>query len=149
MGGVVRRAVLLLAMGMVTAATVALAPASPVAADSGLTLTASSAKLGADRTTVVLRGSYTCGPFTSGRPDRCMIDLTIRQVRRSGTVTGYGYVEPSICDGSPQSFAATLTSASGARFTTGPATWVGGGYVEGDGILQFGGVDPTPITITR
>lgn len=147
MGGVVRRAVLLVAV----VAAVAVGPVATAvdAADGGLTLTASRARLGPGRTSVVLQGTYTCGPFASGRPDRGVIDLTIQQDRRGGTVTAYGYVEPSVCDGTPQGFTATLTGTGTGRFTTGPATWSGGGYVEGDGGLQHGQVDPTVITITR
>jgi hypothetical protein len=50
--------------------TAALLPAVGLAADAGLTLTADTATLGPHRTSVVLAGTYTCGPFASGRPDR-------------------------------------------------------------------------------
>jgi hypothetical protein len=90
-----------------------------------------------------------CGPFASGLPDRGVIDLSVEQVRRGHTVTAYGYLEPSVCDGTPQSFDVTLTGTSGQRFRAGAATWAGSGYVEGDTGLQHVQVAPTPITLTR
>lgn len=146
MGGMLRRTVLAGALALGLAAP--LAPAVAVGAAEGLTLTASGAALGPGRTSVVLQGTYTCGPFASGRPDRGVIDLTVQQVRRVGTVTAYGYLEPSICDGQAQAFEVTLTGTGSRRFTTGPATWSGSGYVEGDTGLQHVHVEPTAITIT-
>lgn len=141
MGGMVRRAVLML--GLVLAVT--LAPAAEAGAD--LTLTASSARLGPDRTSVVLRGSYTCGPFASGLPDRGVIDLSVQQVRGVTTVTAYGYLEPSVCDGSAQPYRITLTGSSGQRFRVGSATWAASGYVEGDTGLQHVHVEATSISL--
>lgn len=141
MGGMVRRAVLML--GLVLAVT--LAPAAEAGAD--LTLTASSARLGPDRTSVVLRGSYTCGPFASGLPDRGVIDLSVQQVRGVTTVTAYGYLEPSVCDGSAQPYRITLTGTSGQRFRVGSATWAASGYVEGDTGLQHVHVEATSISL--
>jgi hypothetical protein len=150
MGGVVRRAVLLVAaMAAVGVMAVGSSATAVHAAEDGLTLSASSARLGAGRTSVVLRGTYSCGPFASGLADRGVIDLTVQQVRWSGTVTAYGYLEPTVCDGDPQSYAVTLTGTGTGRFTTGPAIWSGSGYVEGDGGLQHVHVGPSPITITR
>jgi hypothetical protein len=149
MGGNLRRTVLLVVATTAMVLGSWLAPPAQATADSGLALTASSAKLGPGRTSVVLRGTYTCGPFASGRPDRGVIDLTVQQVRRAGTVTAFGYLEPSVCDGRAQSYAVTLTGTGGLRFTTGPATWSGSGYVEGDTGLQHVHVDATPIIITR
>jgi hypothetical protein len=131
------------------AGAAALAPATAVAADGGLTLSASGARLGPGRTTVVLEGTYSCGPFASGLPDRGVLDLTVQQVRRGRTVTALGYLEPTVCDGTAQDYAATLTTIDGARFTTGPATWTGSGYVEGDSTMQHVHVGPEPITLTR
>jgi hypothetical protein len=120
-----------------------------VAAADGLTVTASSAELGPHRTSVVLRGSYSCGPFASGLPDRGVIDLSIEQVRRGDTVAAFGFLEPSVCDGTSQPFNVTLTGTGGQRFRAGAATWAGSGYVEGDTGLQHVQVAPTPITLTR
>jgi hypothetical protein len=145
MGTVVRRTVLLLAVVWATA----MVAAGGVEAQDGLTVTATSAQVGPHRTSVVLRGSYSCGPFASGVPDRGVIDLSIEQVRGGQTVTAYGFLEPSVCDGSPQPFEVLLTGTGGKRFRAGVATWAGSGYVEGDTGLQHIQVAPTPITLTR
>jgi hypothetical protein len=143
MGGMLRRAVVVVGVVLV------MAVASSAAAGADLTLTASSGRLSADRTNVVLRGSYTCGPFASGLPDRGVIDFSVEQVRPGGTVTAYGYLEPSVCDGSSQPFRITLTGTAGRRFAAGTATWGASGYVEGDTGLQHVHVEPTPITLRR
>jgi hypothetical protein len=144
MGGMVRRAVVVLGL------VLAMPLAWMTSASADLTLTASSARLSADRTNVVLRGSYTCGPFASGLPDRGVIDFSIEQVRSTGTVTAFGYLEPSVCDGSPQPYRITLTGTAGLRFSTGTATWGASGYVEGDGgRLEHVHVEPAPITLRR
>ena len=128
----------------------AVAGASPSAsADPGLTLSASSANLGSGRTTVTLTGQYSCGPFASGVPDRGVIDLTVVQAKGRRTVTAYGYLEPTVCDGTDQPFAATLTVTGTTLFQKGAATWSASGYVEGDTGLQHVTVPPTPITLTR
>jgi hypothetical protein len=145
MGTVVRRTIVLLVV--VGAAMVG--GAEVVAAQDGLTVTATSAELGPHRTSVVLRGSYSCGPFASGVPDRGVIDLSIEQVRRGHTVAAYGFLEPSVCDGTSQPFDVVLTGTGGQRFRAGAATWAGSGYVEGDTGLQHVQVPPTPITLTR
>jgi hypothetical protein len=122
---------------------------SRVAADAGLTLTADAANLGPGRSAVVVSGRYSCGPFASGRPDRGVIDLTVQQVQGRRTVTAYGYLEPTVCDGTDQPFAATATVVGTRRLRAGPATWSGSGYVEGDTGLQNVHVPPTPITLAR
>ena len=123
--------------------------ASPAAADPGLTASATGADLGPGRTTVVLSGQYACGPFASGLPDRGVIDLTVEQVRGRRTMTAFGYLEPTVCDGANQPFATTLTVTSTVPFRAGPATWSASGYVEGDTGLQNVSVAPTSITLTR
>jgi hypothetical protein len=145
MGTVVRRTIVLLAVVWATA----MVGAEGVAAQDGLTVAATSAELGAQRTSVVLRGSYSCGPFASGVPDRGVIDLSIEQVRGGHTVAAYGFLEPSVCDGGSQPFDVVLTGTGGKRFRAGTATWAGSGYVEGDTRLQHVQVAPTPITLTR
>jgi hypothetical protein len=127
----------------------ALIPAAGAAADTGLTLTADTATLGPRRTSVVLGGTYSCGPFASGRPDRGVIDLSVQQTRMGDTVTAYGFLEPSVCDGTSQPFEVTLTGTGGKRFQRGAATWSGSGYVEGDTGLQSVQVPPTPIVLTK
>ena len=130
-------------------ALVAVSGALPVAADPGLTLSAAGADLGPGRTTVVLSGEYSCGPFVSGHPDRGVIDLTVQQVKPRRTVTAYGYLEPTVCDGTDQPFATTLTVTGTTPLRVGRATWSGSGYVEGDTGLQHVTVAPTSITLTR
>jgi hypothetical protein len=126
-----------------------LIPAAAAAADVGLTLTADTATLGPHRTSVVLRGTYSCGPFASGRPDRGVIDLSVEQRQPSGMVTAFGFLEPAVCDGTSQPFEVTLTGTGGRRFRQGAATWAGSGYVEGDTGLQHVHVSPTPIALVR
>ena len=132
---------------LVSLGTVAGAP--PVSADPGLTLSASGAELGPGRTSVVVSGEYSCGPFASGLPDRGVIDFTVVQVRGRRTVTAYGYLEPTVCIGTDQPFAATLTVTGTTPFRKGAATWSASGYVEGDTGLQHVTVPPTAITLTR
>ena len=131
------------------ALTAALIPAAGVTADTGLTTTADTATLGPHRTSVVLAGTYSCGPFASGRPARGVIDLTVRQTAKGETVTAIGFLEPSVCDGSAQPFEVTLTGTSGGRFERGAATWSASGYVEGDTGTQTVDVPPTPIVLTK
>ena len=145
MGMMVRRTIALLVV--VGAATVG--GAEVVAAQDDLTVTATSAELGPHRTSVVLRGSYSCGPFASGVPDRGVIDLSIEQVRRGHMVSAFGFLEPSICNGSSQLFEVVLSGTGGQRFRAGAATWAGSGYVEGDTGLQHVQVGPTLIMLTR
>ena len=97
----------------------------------------------------MLAGSYACGPFASGRPDRGVIDLSVEQVHGRRTVTAFGFLEPTVCDGTSQPFAVTLTGTGGQRFRVGPATWIGSGYVEGDTGLQHVQVPPTAIIVTQ
>jgi hypothetical protein len=141
-----------LAGRMVPALLVVLATfvaAGPAEAQEGLSLTANRATLAEGGTAVVLRGTYSCGPFASGQPDRGVIDLSLEQTRRGTTVTAFGFLEPTVCNGTSQPFAVTLTGTGGPRFRTGPATWSGSGYVEGDTGLQHVQVPPTPIRLRR
>jgi hypothetical protein len=131
------------------ALTAALVPAAGAAAATGLTLTADTATLDPHRTSVVLAGTYSCGPFASGRPDRGVIDLTVQQTRMGDTVSAIGYLEPSVCDGTAQPFEVTLTGTGGRRFQRGAATWIASGYVEGDTGTQIVQVPPTPIVLTK
>jgi hypothetical protein len=101
------------------------------------------------RTSVVLRGSYSCGPFASGLADRGVIDLTVEQARRDRKLAAFGFLEPSVCDGTSQPFAVTLTGTGAQRLRAGAATWAGSGYVEGDTGLQHVQVAPTRIMPSR
>ena len=145
MGTLVGRTIPLLAV--VSAAAVGGAAAA--AAADGLTVTASTAELSQHGTSVVLQGSYSCGPFASDRPDRGVIDLSIEQVRRADTVAAIGFLEPSVCDGTAQPFEVTLTGIGRQRLRTGPGTWAASGYVEGDTGVQHVQVAPTAITLTK
>src|SRR5688500_16258718 len=103
------------AIAAAVAATVAVALAVAVAAGSpgtaaaaeGLAVDIDSGALGPGRTTVVVAGDYSCGPFAAGVPDRGVIDITVRQRQGRRTITAYGYLEPTVCDGSDQPFTAT------------------------------------------
>jgi hypothetical protein len=129
--------------------TAVLIPAVGSAADAGLSVTATTATLSPDGTSVVLEGTYSCGPFASGRPDRGVIDLSIHQRHAGRAVAAIGYLEPAVCDGTSEPFEVTLTSTDGGRLRKGAATWSASGYVEGDTGTQNVHVLPTPIALTR
>jgi hypothetical protein len=61
-------------------------------------------------------------------------------------VTGIGYFEPTVCDGTSQRFTAEVTAVSG-NFRRGLATWSASGYVEGTNGTQNVFVPDTPIRI--
>lgn len=123
-------------------------PVGSAGAQTALTFKTRHANLAADPTAVVLRGTYSCGPFPEGVPDRGVIDLTMRQAGPSEEVTGFGFVEPTVCDGTSQRFTAEVTAVSGS-FRTGLATWSASGYVEGANGTQNVFVPDTPIRIKR
>jgi hypothetical protein len=129
----------------VLVAAVVVVPAAPAAA-AGLAVTGRYALLGDDSASVVLVGRYTCGPFPGGVPDRGVIDLSIRQTVGGVEVTGIGYLEPRVCTGEPQWYAAELTATAGT-FARGAGRWSASGYVEGPGGVQSGSVPPTRIRI--
>jgi hypothetical protein len=118
--------------------------ASPAA---GLSVTARRTVLNGAGASVTLTGSYTCGPFTGGAPDRGVIDFTIKQSHNDEVVTGFGFLEPTMCDGRVYPFSVDMPSASELRFHRGQAVWSASGYVEGDGGLQTVSVPPTAIRI--
>ena len=106
------------------------------------------ANLAAEATVVVLRGTYSCGPFPGGVPERGVIDLTVRQESPSEQVTGFGFVEPTVCDGTSQRFTAEVTAVLGS-FQRGLATWSASGFVESADGTQTVFVPDTPIRIKR
>ena len=137
-----RRAVL----AVIVAATLAVAPAA-WALDETFGFTIDTARLAADRHTVVVSGTYTCGPFdTTGAG---VVDLTVRQ----GRTRGIGYVPILTCDGTAQAFDAEVVSNSDCRFKRGAADATASGYVEGmaggEPFLQTTRVDNRRITIRR
>jgi len=143
-----RRALTVLAVSVLTSSTVLLAPAGAASAVAeGLTVTARSATLNAAGASVTVAGTYSCGPFTTGVPDRGVIDMTVTQSAGGVVVNGYGYLEPTACDGAAHRYAVAVTTSGGQRFRRGPAQWSASGYVEGDGGLQHGFVPPTAIRI--
>ena len=138
----VATAALTLALG-----TAAVGPTA-AGAEAGLSVTITGGERGSPHTDVVVDGTYTCGPFAGGVPDRGVLDLTVTQARRGVTATAYGYLEPTTCDGTPQAFTAQLTGTSPQRFRSGPASWSASGYVEGDGgVLQHTSVPPTAFVL--
>jgi hypothetical protein len=128
---------LLLPASTVTASTIVAAP----------TLNARWALLSDRGTSVVLVGQYTCGPFPSGVPDRGVIDLSLSQTVGGVEVRGFGFLEPRVCDGTPQWYAAELTVGSGGVFQRGRARWSGSGYIEGPNGVEPVSVPPTAIRV--
>lgn len=142
-----RKALAVGAVSVLTLSTVLLAPAGPAAAaQAGLTVSARFALRTAGGASVTLAGTYSCGPFTGGVPERGVVDLSVTQSTGDTSVVGYGYLEPTVCDGSDRWFAVEVTSV-GEDFRRGPAQWSASGYVEGDGGMQHGYVPPTPIRV--
>jgi hypothetical protein len=116
---------------------VAVAPAAR-AQDNTFDFTIDAARLAADRHTVVVSGTYTCGPFdTTGG----VVDLTVRQDR----TVGFGFAPILTCDGKVQAYQADVVSNSDRRFKPGAARASASGYVE-DETTQ---IDGQRIVITR
>ncbi|MDF2742038.1 MAG: hypothetical protein K0S88_3408 [Actinomycetia bacterium] len=137
-----RRAILTVTV----AAALAVGPAA-WAQDETFGFTVDAARLAADRHTVVVSGSYTCGPFdTTGAG---FVDLTVVQRR----TTGFGSVPIQLCDGTTQAYQAEVVSNSDRRFKGGAARATASGYVEGFRgdlrFLQTTRVDNQRITIKR
>ncbi|MDR7277124.1 hypothetical protein [Catenuloplanes atrovinosus] len=124
-----------------------LAPAATAVPDADLTVSGQWALLSDDPATVALVGKYTCGPYPGGVPDRGVIDLSVDQRVNGAIRRGTGYLTPTVCDGTPQWFAAGVTTVDGSAFRRATATWSASGYVEGPGGLQHGAVPPTTIQI--
>ena len=137
-----RRAILTVTV----AAVLAVGPAA-WAQDETFGFTIDAARLAADRHTVVVSGSYTCGPFDATGAG--VVDLTVVQ----GRTTGFGYVPILLCDGSAQAYQAEVVSNSDRRFKRGAARATASGYVEGvrdgQGFLQTTRVDNQRITINH
>jgi hypothetical protein len=133
-------------LAVIVAATVAAAPAA-WAVETTFDFTIDTARLAADRHTIVVSGTYTCGPFDT--TDRGFVDLTVRQ----GRTTGFGDTPILTCDGSAQAYQARVVSNSDRRFTRGAASAGASGYVEGTigglSFLQTTFVDGQRITIRR
>jgi hypothetical protein len=106
------------------AATLAVAPAAQ-AQDETFDFTIDAARLAADRHTVVVSGTYNCGPFDTTGPG--FVDLTVVQ----GGTTGFGSVPILLCDGNAQPYRAEVVSNSDRQFKQGAASAGASGYVEG------------------
>jgi hypothetical protein len=137
-----RRAVL----AVTVAATLAVAPAVQ-AQDDTFDFTIDVARLAADRHTVVVRGTYNCGPFDTTGPG--FVDLTVVQ----GRTTGFGSVPILRCDDADQPYRAEVVSNSTREFTRGAASAGASGYVEGmrggQSFLQTTFFNDQPIVIRR
>ena len=122
------------------------APAAQ-AQDDTFDFTIDAARLAADRHTVVVRGTYACGPFDTTGPG--FVDLTVVQ----GRTTGFGSVPILFCDGTAQPYRAEVVSNSDRQFKRGPASAGASGYVEGvlggQSFLQTTFVENQPIVIRR
>jgi hypothetical protein len=133
------------------AAAALLAPtlllAGPATAE-GLAVSVSDARLVPGGQQVVLSGSYSCGPFGPGS-DYGVVDLTLTRTAKT-TVTGYGYLYLTVCDGTAQQWSSTVDSVGGT-FGTGPATVTGSGYAcdPAGGPCQSGSFGPTRVRIRR
>ena len=136
-------------LAILAAATVAIGPAA-WAQDDTFHFTIDSARLAADRHTVLVSGTYTCGPLDLNVVGGGgTVDLTVRQDR----VTGFGFVPIQVCDGTAQPYQAEVTTFGNRQFKRGAATASASGFVQGerDGepVTLFTRVDNQPITITR
>ena len=136
----------------VMVAVVALMVAGPAAwaQDETLPFSIDRARLAADRHTVVVSGTYTCGPLNLNVVGGGgTIDLTVRQ----GRVVGFGGVQIEVCDGATHAWQEDVTTFGERPFRRGPARAIASGQVRG----QRDGQDVTlevdipdqRITITR
>jgi hypothetical protein len=136
-------------LGVMVAATVAAGPAA-LAQDGTLPFTIDTARLAADRHTVVVNGTYTCGPLDLAVVGGGgTVDLTVRQ----GEVVGFGFVPILVCDGTVQTYQAAVTTFGARQFKRGAATVSASGLVQGerDGevVTQRTVLVDQRITITR
>jgi hypothetical protein len=140
----------LLRLGVVVTAVVAavLGPGLPAVADPTLQVSVTGARLAPGGLQVVLTGRYVCGPFS---PDSDgVVDLTlVQELSPAGTITGYGYLYVTVCDGSSQAWSAPVDSVGG-QFVRGRAQVSGSGYAcdrgPGGG-CAFTSFGPTDVRI--
>jgi hypothetical protein len=136
-------------LAMVVAAAVAAGPAA-WARDETFPFRADKARLAADPHTVVVSGTYSCGPLdldvVGGGGS---VELTVSQ----GQVQGFGYAPVEVCDGSAKAFQGEVTTFGQPVFKRGGATLIAGGQIRGQRDGQDVTLVPTPrrqrITITR
>ena len=135
-------------LAVLVAATVAVGPAA-WAQDATFDFTIDAARLATDRHTIVVTGTYTCGPLdlnvTGGGGT---VDLTVSQRR----VTGFGFVPIEVCDGTAQTYQADVTTFGDRRFTQGKATASASGFVtgerDGESVTLFTSIENQRITIS-
>ena len=136
-------------LAVLVAATVAVSPAA-WAQDEIFDFTIDAARLAADRHTVVVSGTYTCGPMDLNVVGGGgTVDLTVRQ----GRVIGFGFVPIEVCDGAAQTYQAEVTAFGQHRFKRGAASASASGIVHGEQagvpVDQRTELTNQPITITR
>ena len=121
-----------------------------MARDESFELTVDAARLAADRHTIVVSGTYTCGPMeldvVAGGGT---VDLTVRQ----GRVTGFGYVPILRCDDTVQTYRTEVTTFGTRQFKRGAARASASGIVHGErdgvGVDQRTQLDNRRLTISR
>jgi hypothetical protein len=137
-------------LAMILAAILVSATAAS-AQDGTLPFTIDTARLAADRHTVVVSGIYTCPPLDLNVPGGGgTIDLTVRQ----GRVTGFGFVPIQVCDGSTQAWEADVTTFGTRQFKRGTASAsasgdVNGADLTGQPVHLRVDIASQPVTITR
>ena len=137
-------------LAILVAATVVVGPAA-WAQDESFEFTVDAARLAADRHTVLVSGTYTCGPLDLNVVGGGgTIDLTVRQ----GRVSGFGFVPIQVCDGATQHYQADVTTFGGRPFKRGNATASASGIVHGEDAAGQGvdlrvEIQNQPIAITR
>jgi hypothetical protein len=145
MGTALRRAIL----AVTVVAALAGGP-SAWAQDKTFGFTVDGARLAADRHTLVVSGTYTCGPLdldvVGGGG---IVDLTVRQ----GRVNGFGYVPIEVCDGTAQAYRVEVTTFGERQLKRGPARATASGFGRGDRdgetVTLFTSVPNQRITVTR
>ena len=148
MGTALRRAVL---AGTV-AAVLAVVPAA-WAQPGTLPFTIDTARLAADRHTVVVAGTYTCPRLNlDGTGGGGTIDLSVNQGRVQGI--GYVHLQGTVCDGTTRAWQVNVTTFGEPRFQRGPARVSASGDVNGDDpsgqpVHLRVEIDRQRITITR
>jgi hypothetical protein len=113
---------------VIVAATIAAGPAA-WAQDETFEFTVDAARLAGDRHTVVVNGTYTCGPLDLAVVGGGgTVDLTVRQ----GEVVGFGFVPILVCDGTAQTYQAAVTTFGARQFKRGAATVSASGLIHGE-----------------
>jgi hypothetical protein len=140
------------ALAVLVAAAVAVGPAAALAQEP-LPFTIDSARLAADRHTVVVAGTYTCPQLNLGvTGGGGTIDLSVTQGRIQGI--GFVHLQGTVCDGTTHAWQVDVTTFGERRFQRGPARVSASGDVRGEDpsgqpVHLRVEIDRQPITITR